>query len=284
MIGIYRIRNTKNDKCYYGSSKDVEKRWLKHKNSLLKNNHYNTILQRAWNRYGEDSFVFEIVQLCEKCELLEIEQKYLNFNPEYNIGSKSSGGDNITKNPNKDTIIKNIVDSIKLRYSLMTDEDKKKMYSKPLEKNPNWKGGISKNLCLCGKLISPINKTCDKCRNRSGSNNSFFGKKHSEENKNKQREKMLGKKPTNMKKVSIDGILYESLAEATRQTGIPSPTILWRIKSKNKKYENYQKHEKTTINTANHLLNKLHKSNGQTVRCTEEISKMHSSTYNISAS
>jgi len=32
------------------------------------------------------------------------------------------------------------------------------------------------------------------------------------------------------------------LVEASRQTDIPSTTILWRIKSKNKKYENYQSH------------------------------------------
>ena len=55
-------------------------------------------------------------------------------------------------------------------------------------------------------------------------------------------EKRKGKKPTNMRQVEIGGIIYESLAEASRQTGTPSPTILWRIKSKNKKYKNYQSH------------------------------------------
>ena len=45
-----------------------------------------------------------------------------------------------------------------------------------------------------------------------------------------------------MKQVIIDDIIYESLAEASRQTGIPSPTILWRIKSKNEKYRNYHSH------------------------------------------
>jgi hypothetical protein len=38
-------------------------------------------------------------------------------------------------------------------------------------------------------------------------------------------------------------VVYESLAEASRQTGIPSPTILWRIKSKNTKYEKYLYYE-----------------------------------------
>jgi len=52
----------------------------------------------------------------------------------------------------------------------------------------------------------------------------------------------MGKKPSNMKQVVIDNIIYESLADAAKQTGIPSPTILWRINSKNKKFENYQSH------------------------------------------
>ena len=78
--------------------------------------------------------------------------------------------------------------------------------------------------------------------NRSGEKNSFFGKQHSEETKKKLSEKRKGKKPSNVTKVEIDGIVYESLAEASRQTGIPSPTILWRIKSKNKKYGNYLSH------------------------------------------
>lgn len=110
------------------------------------------------------------------------------------------------------------------------------------EQNPNWKGGTSYKYCECGVKISPINSTCIKCRDKSGNNNPFFGKQHSEETKKRLSEKRKGKKPSNMKQVIIDNIVYESLAEASRQTGIPSPTILWRINSKNKKYENYQSH------------------------------------------
>jgi hypothetical protein len=38
----------------------------------------------------------------------------------------------------------------------------------------------------------------------------------------------------------INNLEYESLAEASRQTNISSPTILWRIKSKSKKFEYYK--------------------------------------------
>ena len=111
-----------------------------------------------------------------------------------------------------------------------------------METNPNWKGGTSFKYCECGVKIKPTNNTCINCRDKSGTNNPFFGKQHSEETKKKLSESRKGKKPTNMKQVIIDNIIYESLVEASRQTDIPSTTILWRIKSKNKKYENYQSH------------------------------------------
>ena len=106
MIGIYRIKNLVNGKCYYGSSKHIEKRLDRHKRELKNNAHINCILQRAWDKYGEKNFLFEVVEECDEMVLLEKEQYYLDLNPEYNIGLKSSGGDNLTKNPNKDKIVR----------------------------------------------------------------------------------------------------------------------------------------------------------------------------------
>lgn len=239
MIGIYRIKNLINNKCYYGSSKNIEVRWRKHKNDLNKGKHVNKILQRAWDKYNSESFIFEVVEECAENNLLIREQEFLDLKPEYNIGIKAKGGDNLTNNPNKKDIINKITNSIIERYKLMTDEEKKEKHSKPMCKNPNWKDGISYKYCKCGLKIKPTNKTCINCRDKSGEKNPFFGKQHSEETKKKLSELRRGKKPTNMKQVIIDDVIYESLAEASRKTGIPSPTILWRINSKNKKYENY---------------------------------------------
>ena len=46
MIGIYRIKNKINDKCYYGSSKNIEKRWKTHLNQL-KNKQVDMIMVHA---------------------------------------------------------------------------------------------------------------------------------------------------------------------------------------------------------------------------------------------
>lgn len=243
MIGIYRIRNLVNDKCYYGSSKEIEKRWKRHKNDLVNDKHVNTILQRAWNKYRSDNFAFEIVEICEEEELFDLEQLYLNKNPAYNIGIHASGGDNLTKNPNRYVIIENIkIGSQKWRDSLSIEERKQKL-SKPMEKNANWKGGIS--IAYCKICDIKITQGAEYCKDhivydRAKEKNAFFGKTHTIEVKKLISEKNKGKKPPNIKPVYIDGIEYESLTEATRQTGIPSPTILWRINSKNKKFIDYK--------------------------------------------
>jgi group I intron endonuclease len=241
MIGIYRIKNLINGKCYYGSSKNIEKRWSVHKRELNNNTHINCILQRAWDKYGENNFIFEIIEECDTNVLFETEQKYLDLQPEYNIGVKSSGGDNLTRNPNKDGIVKKMSESVKRRYDLMTDEEKKEKHSHPMELNPNWKGGTSFKYCECGNKISPINDTCIKCRDKSGEKNPFFGKQHSEETKKKISEKRLGKYSGEQNiPIIIDDVEYRSAGEASKILNIPMVTVRWRVISKNKKFDNYR--------------------------------------------
>ena len=76
--GVYRIRNTVNGKEYIGSSVDVQKRWSAHRSALRLGTHPNRHLQTAWNKYGEEAFVFEMVTACESAESLEREQAALD--------------------------------------------------------------------------------------------------------------------------------------------------------------------------------------------------------------
>ena len=241
MIGIYRIKNLVNNKCYYGSSKQIEKRFTRHRKELKNNIHINCILQRAWDKYGEDNFLFEIIEECNINVLLEREQRYLDLQPDYNIGISSSGGDNLSKNPNKNNIVKKITESVKRRYDLMTDEEKKEKHSQPMETNPNWKGGTSFKYCECGVKISPINNSCINCRDKSGVNNTFFGKQHAEETKKRLSEKRKGTYNGEQNlPIIIDNVEYRSAGEASKILNIPMVTIRWRVKSKNKKFNNYK--------------------------------------------
>ena len=81
MQGIYQIRNIKNNKIYIGSSMDIEQRWKMHKNDLRKNKHINYKLQNDWNKYGENNFVFEILEIDDQAtreEISLLEQKYID--------------------------------------------------------------------------------------------------------------------------------------------------------------------------------------------------------------
>lgn len=241
MTGIYRIRNLINNKCYYGSAKNIKRRWCKHKSQLKYNRHENIILQRAWNKYGDENFIFEIVEKCKEDELLIIEQKYLDLNPEYNIGQKSSGGDNLSNHPNKEKIILERKNKIRMNINSMSDDEKRKIWSRPKEINGMWKGGVSINYCKCGKEIAPENNYCIKCLPRDGENNPFYNKNHTEETKRIISKSKIGKYyGTQNIKFTIDKIEYKSLGDASKQLGIPIPTISWRLKSKNKKFEKYK--------------------------------------------
>ena len=61
IMGVYCIRNKTNGKRYVGSSVNIGSRWRGHRYLLRAVKHPNAHLQSAWNLYGEDCFIFEIV-------------------------------------------------------------------------------------------------------------------------------------------------------------------------------------------------------------------------------
>lgn len=76
---IYKIRNVINQHYYVGSTVDSRKRFWEHRKDLRLGCHVCVRLQRAWNKYGEDCFKFEIVErLGSKEELYPAEQKWLD--------------------------------------------------------------------------------------------------------------------------------------------------------------------------------------------------------------
>ena len=50
------------DKYYIGSAQSFERRSWQHKYDLRKGQHKNPKLQAAWNKHGEDAFVFEVIE------------------------------------------------------------------------------------------------------------------------------------------------------------------------------------------------------------------------------
>jgi len=77
--GVYGIINYTAGTAYIGSAVRFSKRWNEHKNKLRKNIHENKKLQNSWNKYGEESFDFTILEMVEdKSKLLNVEQEWLD--------------------------------------------------------------------------------------------------------------------------------------------------------------------------------------------------------------
>lgn len=113
--GIYKIYNRANKKYYIGSTQDsFMKRWKHHIDLLRNGTHKNSHLQRAFNKYGEDKFIFSILETCEPEDCLRREQIYLDNMEKgfsYNINPLATGP---SKNP--ETIAKQTA-SRKLFYA-----------------------------------------------------------------------------------------------------------------------------------------------------------------------
>ena len=60
--GVYCVENIQTGKKYIGQSIDLRKRKLTHFSKLRRLSHPNHHLQNAWNKYGEENFIFEIVE------------------------------------------------------------------------------------------------------------------------------------------------------------------------------------------------------------------------------
>jgi group I intron endonuclease len=96
MAVIYRITNMANDHYYIGSAESFERRRWQHVYDLKRNQHKNPRLQAAWNKYGADMFVFEVLEeVPEGRSTFDVENTYLTRcvgQPDcYNINTDAIG-------------------------------------------------------------------------------------------------------------------------------------------------------------------------------------------------
>ena len=84
--GIYKIVNTKTGSLYIGSTKNLTKRKKQHFNLLKRGKSKSRILQRAYTKYGEQNFIFEVIAKCPVEYLFKLEQWFVDsLDPRYNI-------------------------------------------------------------------------------------------------------------------------------------------------------------------------------------------------------
>lgn len=90
---IYKITNKANGKVYIGQTINYKKRSKEHFSTLRKGVHRNQYLQFSFDKYGEDNFAIEILEVCPHEKLDELEIHYMN---EYDSLNKSVGYNMLT--------------------------------------------------------------------------------------------------------------------------------------------------------------------------------------------
>ena len=238
--GIYRILNTVTGKCYVGSTKNFKKRWKQHCKTLKNGLHSSIKLQRSYDKHGKNAFTFEILERMpyEKDVIIEAENTYMDLHNSksngYNIAS-ASFGDVLTNHPNRDDILRRRSATTIRNNAMLSDEERVARFVRLGERNYNWRPHTHRFCPVCGDRLRPSAKeTCGKCRDRSGDKNPFYGKRHSKETIERIKEtkrKNPQPLPSNTKKISAEGVVFESCASAARHFGISNGLVTYRIKS-----------------------------------------------------
>ena len=215
--GIYCIENIVTHKKYIGQSKNIDDRWCKHKNELNKNKHDNDYLQNAWLKYGEHNFDFYILEICIESELDAKEIYYIDLyntlNRNYGYNLKSGGQNGGSKA--SDYIRQKQSESLKQAYA--NNEQLKEQ--KRIDALKQWKNPKIKEKIM-------------------GKNNGMYGKKHTEETKQKIRDARHGKSSSNRNKTSILCVelnkVFVDATTAAKEFSCQSGTILAVCREKRK--------------------------------------------------
>lgn len=245
-----------NGHFYIGSTKDIEKRIERHRRELKSGQHHNTNVQ-ALHDAGH-SFDLELDNFGTRKKAYAYEEKQIRENWDnpnmLNIGLAARGGDNLTKNPNRDAIITQITESLKAVIFEFTDAERSAKYGRLGEANGMFG---KKHTDEVKAICSAVNKgnqyalgvvrsdefkkgVSERAKLRTGGKNAFFGKQHSEDTKRKLREANIGKVPTNARRVEIDGVTYVSATNAAKELGCAVMTILNRINNLHEKFSGYR--------------------------------------------
>jgi len=237
--GIYVIRNNNNNKVYVGSAKHFLNRRAKHWRQLKLGTHGNVKLTRSVRKHGIENFTFEVLEFLpyEKVTIIDREnfwiQRLDSKKSGYNIAD-ASFGDTLTNNPNRVEIIAKRTKTLKLNNSKLTKSELKEKHGRLGKLNGRYIDGMNgfKICTICNKTtIQKASKVCLNCSDRTGVRNSFFGKKHTEETKQKISSANLGKIPPNRVKIKVRNTIYKSATEASKYSKCTVMTVLNRARS-----------------------------------------------------
>jgi group I intron endonuclease len=210
--GIYKIQSKVfPNRAYYGSSVNIRKRRNAHFAELRLGAHHSPKLQHHFNKYGEEDLQMYVVLECDKEELLDAEQFFLDANkPYFNIYkstrqySTEAQSESSNEKRSKSMTGKRHTEEAKQRMSIAM---------KGVKKSEEHKRKLSE--ALMGNIPTPMSLEARErlSRDRTGEGNPMYGKHSwnyglkgtmSEETKQKMREAKKGMIPWNKGKKASD--------------------------------------------------------------------------------
>lgn len=188
MSVIYRISVKGHDKTYIGSAKSFKHRKASHRNRLRAQKHRNQYLQRLFNKYGEESLSFEILEECEVEKLIEREQAWIDKEGFDNlINLCPTAGNTLGRFHSEETrkkISENHADVSGKNNPQwgMRGEKSAAWGRKHSEEAKRKMSEARRGRKLSEEHIRKMSEAMKK-KNMSGENNHFYGKKHTEESR-----------------------------------------------------------------------------------------------------
>lgn len=210
--GIYKCTCLSNEKSYIGQARFLLKRKQQHIYELKNNKHYNLHFQRAWNKYGEENFIWEILELCLEDKLDEREIYWIEkYDSLVNGFNQTAGGGGIRGYKQSDELK---MKHAEITRKTWTDERREKVRVSMLGENNPMFGRTGEFNPAYGQ-------------NHSGNKNGMYGRHHTEEAKENNRQTHLGKNNVNSKAVICveTNELFWSMGEAGRSKNCSDTTI-----------------------------------------------------------
>jgi len=154
-IGIYKITNTKNNKNYIGQSISLRERKSRHFKDLKNNKHPNRHLQAAYNKYGKDCFMFNVIEAWSSLEYItrqELTERELYYINKFDSAKKGYN----QQEPNQD-LTKFVTSEESKKLNQQNTKNKKELFV--------WK---KSDFSFVGKFVS-ISEACNKLNIRKKS-------------------------------------------------------------------------------------------------------------------